>query len=545
MRKQDSPLRPKNASTVQLHPLAKPVLALAMGAVAVAAWAPLAYWPLALLAYGTLFLQVGSHPQTLVAARLGLFFGLGLHLTGHSWVYTTMAGPAGMDSLSAALASTVVLLGLALFTALPCALHAKLMGGFAGRAMPAWLQATSFASLLTMGEMTRALVVDRLSSLSLGYALIDTWLAGWAPVLGAYGLSWIGYWMAAAMALTLATSRQMAASRTPCLFAAVAIALAGLLLQQVRWTEPLTIPLHFRLLQPNTTQGSKFDPALKARITQEMLDMLTSEQADLVVAPETAFPLYWNQLPAGVVTALQDFAHGGNSMCTMLLCPFGIATVGSHSEGHNSMVHMEPGETSTSRYDKIHLFPFGEYAPPGLAWITRSLEIPLQDLSGGAAAQPPFTLTKGQQTFGIGTVICNEIWLSDETRRWAPQANLLINPGNMAWFDGTLAIDHGGQITRMRALEVSRPILRVTNTGDTALILASGALAQALPLGQTASMTGTIHGQTGLTPFVRWGDWPVWVMCLLSIAGVLLARKTNRPRSPQSRETAPRYSQTG
>jgi apolipoprotein N-acyltransferase len=331
-------------------------------------------------------------------------------------------------------------------------------------------------------------------------------------VLGAYGLSWIGYWMAAAMALSLAAQRQTAARRLPGIFAIPACLLTGLLLQQVRWTKPLATPLHFRLVQPNTTQGSKFDPALKARITRQMLDMLSSEPADLVVAPETAFPLYWNQLPTSAVTALQDFATRSGSHLF-----FGIATVGSQSEGHNSMVHLQPDETSTSRYDKIHLFPFGEYAPPGLAWITRSLAIPLQDLSGGAAAQPPFTLTKGQQTFGIGTVICNEIMLSDETRRWAPLASLLINPGNMAWFDGTLAIDHGGQIARMRALEVNRPILRVSNTGDTALIQASGALAQALPVGQTASMAGIIHGQTGLTPYVRWGDWPVWVMCLLTM----------------------------
>jgi apolipoprotein N-acyltransferase len=76
----------------------------------------------------------------------------------------------------------------------------------------------------------------------------------------------------------------------------------------------------------------------------------------------------------------------------------------------------------------------------------------------------------------------------------------------------------------MRALEVSRPILRVSNTGDTALILASGALAQALPVGQTASLAGTTTGQTGLTPYVRWGDLPVWVLCLLSMTAVVRFR---------------------
>jgi len=508
---------------VRLHPWVRQLLASALGSAAVAAWAPLAWWPLAVLAYGALFQWLGSSPSVGMAASVGLLFGLGLHLTGHGWIYSTMAGPAGMDSASAALATAVVLPGLALFTALPCALHAWLLKKSADRPVPIWLQSSSFASLLTAGEMARALVWERFSSLSLGYALIDTWLAGWAPVLGGYGLSWMGYGLAATLAQTLVAKRRMASGRMQGIFAVTACLLAGLLLQKVQWTEALAMPLHFRLVQTHTTQGSKFDPAFRARITHQVLDLLTAEPADLVVAPETAFPLYWNELPDGTLSALQDFATQSGSHLI-----FGIATVGDQSEGHNSMVHLQPHGSSVSRYDKIHLFPFGEYAPAGLGWISRKLSIPMQDLSAGAAAQPPFTLMKQGQTLAIGTLICNEAMLADEARRWAPQTHLLINPGNMAWFEGTLAIAQGLQITRMRALEVGRPILRVSNLGDTALILASGAVAQVLPLDQSASMTATVNGRTGLTPYVRWGDWPMITLCLLCIASALWAGKVNR-----------------
>ena len=109
---------------MRLHPWVRQLLASALGSAAVAAWAPLAWWPLAVLAYGALFQWLGSSPSVGMAASVGLLFGLGLHLTGHGWIYSTMAGPAGMDSASAALATAVVLPGLALFTALPCALHA-------------------------------------------------------------------------------------------------------------------------------------------------------------------------------------------------------------------------------------------------------------------------------------------------------------------------------------------------------------------------------------------------------------------------------------
>ena len=179
-----------------------------------------------------------------------------------------------------------------------------------------------------------------------------------------------------------------------------------------------------------------------------------------------------------------------------------------------------------------------------MTWISRKLAIPMQDLSAGAAAQPPFTLVKQGQTLAIGSLICNENMLADEARRWAPRTNLLINPGNMAWFDGTLAIAQGLQITRMRALEIGRPILRVSNQGDAELILASGALAQGFPPDQSGGMTGTLNGRTGLTPYVRWGDWPVSALCLLCVVGALWAGKASRLRQPQSRETTLPYSQT-
>jgi apolipoprotein N-acyltransferase len=83
---------------------------------------------------------------------------------------------------------------------------------------------------------------------------------------------------------------------------------SGLLLQQARWTEPLSTPLQFRLVQPNAKQGNKFDPAYRARITRQVQGLLTAEPADLVLAPETAFPLYWNGLPSDTLTGLQDFA---------------------------------------------------------------------------------------------------------------------------------------------------------------------------------------------------------------------------------------------
>lgn len=488
-------------------------LGLLAGGMAVVGWAPLAWWPMLLISYGGLFCLVGASARPSTAGLAGLCFGIGLHVTGHGWFYATLTDHVAMGGLTAALVSALILAGLALFTALPCMLYAIVCKGMSGRRPLRFVRASLFAGLMTLGEITRALVFERVSSLSVGYGLIDTWWAGAAPVVGCYGLSWLGFWMASYLACALVLFPGSAWARLLRASSIVMLALCGLAMQQHRWTTPDTKPWTFQLVQPNIAQDDKFDPALKNRITEQVVELLTATPADVVIAPETAFPMYWHELPSGVLSTLQNSAD-----LTASHLIFGIATTSNRSDGHNSMMHLEPGGHAATQYDKRHLFPFGEYTPLGLAWMTDGMSIPLKDLSRGAAIQEPFRVMKGQHALWIGVLICHENMLSDDARGWAPHVNLLINPSNLAWFDGSWAIPQSLQITRMRALEVGRPILRVANTGETAWISASGAIVQQLPKREVASMSGQVIGETGLTPYARFGDWPVWVVCLTGIA---------------------------
>lgn len=468
------------------------------------------------LSYGTLFLLINSSPSALAAGTTGLLFGAGLHIVGHGWVYTTMTHHVAIGEMAALFTSAILLIGLALFTALPCTVYCFILRDCQHTPPIIWARTSLFASLMTIGEIARSMVFERFSSLSLGYGLIDTWLTGMAPVIGSYGLGWFGFWMVAHGAEALTCLRCFKWNPLNLLrygLTTTVVVLVAWALQQHRWTIPGTSPLSFRLIQPNTTQGDKFAPELKTKITNQVVNLLTAKPADLIVAPETAFPMYWHELPSGALSALQDFA---NRTASHLI--FGIATTDSQSGGHNSMTHLESGSSTVTQYNKIHLFPFGEYSPVGFSWITDSLAIPMNDLTPGTVAQTPFTVAKNHRAFQIGTLICHENMLSDEARALAARVDLLINPSNMAWVDGTLAMAQNLQITRMRALEVGRPILRVANTGDTALILASGELAQRVPPGETTSMYGQVFGETGLTPYTSLGDWSVWFLCFLSIS---------------------------
>ena len=170
----------------------------------------------------------------------------------------------------------------------------------------------------------------------------------------------------------------------------------------------------------------------------------------------------------------------------------------------NSVVGLAPGLQQVWRYDKHHLVPFGEFIPPMFMWFTRMMNIPLGDFNRGAVGQAPFDW-KGQR---LAANICYEDLFGEELGvRFEDPARaptVLVNVSNIGWFGDTVATDQHLQISRMRALEFERPMVRATNTGATAIIDHTGRVAQSLPRTTRGVLVGTVEGRTGTTPFAWW-----------------------------------------
>jgi apolipoprotein N-acyltransferase len=170
------------------------------------------------------------------------------------------------------------------------------------------------------------------------------------------------------------------------------------------------------------------------------------------------------------------------------------------------------------RYDKHHLVPFGEFIPPLFRWFTQLMNIPLGDFSRGALPQAAWSVA-GQR---VAPNICYEDLFGEELAAHfrAPDVapTVLINLSNIAWFGDTVAIDQHLQISRLRSLELGRPMLRATNTGATAVIDHRGVVTHALPRLTRDRLAASVEGRSGTTPFARWaGRWgltPVWVACI-------------------------------
>ena len=221
------------------------------------------------------------------------------------------------------------------------------------------------------------------------------------------------------------------------------------------------------------------------------LGLAHANPAQLTVLPETALPLFFNEVPRDVLRGLTR--HGD------ALIGVAVATAdGGYTNGAVALTQL----LVPTAYAKRHLVPFGEYAPPGFAWFFRFASIPMSDFSAGRARQEPL-LVAGQR---IAPNICYEDLFGEELLDSLPVATLLVNLSNTAWFGDSLAQPQHLQIARLRALETGRVMLRATNTGMTAMVNPDGSIAAALPPFKAAALQVQAQGRSGMTPYARWGN---------------------------------------
>ncbi|MGZ5786270.1 MAG: apolipoprotein N-acyltransferase, partial [Ramlibacter sp.] len=285
--------------------------------------------------------------------------------------------------------------------------------------------------------------------------------------------------------------------------------------------------LSVALLQGNIPQDEKFQGGTGVPVALAWYArQLQESKASLTVAPETAIPMLPQQLPAGYLEALADRFSVGTQAALI-----GIP-LGSFKEGYtNSVIGLKPG-AAAYRFDKHHLVPFGEFIPPLFRWFTDMMNIPLGDFNRGAIGQRPFEW-QGQR---LAPNICYEDLFGEElAANFADAATaptILVNVSNIAWFGDSNAIDQHLQISRMRAIEFERPMIRATNTGATVIIDHRGRVTHALPRLTRAVLTGDVEGRSTITPYAWWvsrfGLWPL-LLVALAIAGTAAWRARVTP----------------
>ena len=399
-----------------------------------------------------------------------------------------------------------------------------------------WRRSRSSPRRGALSEIGRGFVFTGFPWLAAGYAHVAGPLAGYAPLVGVYGVSMIAAAIAAALALSAARVQRSRhgrrRTRGALMLAAVfGLPIAGSLLARIDWTRPSGEPITVRLLQGNVPLDVKFVDASFDRIADDYLKAIEAKRADLIVLPETAFPRFLDDLPEALG---QRLATASRTLKADIA--FGVPIREGEERYFNSVVAIgATGATGTStdgdalagigaqRYDKSHLVPFGEFIPYGFHWFVRLMKMPLGDFTRGTTEPQPMRLAGQRVAFNV----CYEDLFGEEIIRQAGVANILVNISNVAWFADSWALPQHLDISRMRSIETGRPMLRATNTGMTASIDPHGRVLARLAPFTVGALDVAAQGTTGLTPYVRFGNATVLTLVALGLAVALwLTRRT-------------------
>jgi len=277
----------------------------------------------------------------------------------------------------------------------------------------------------------------------------------------------------------------------------------------VEWTQPQGEPIKVSLAQGNIPQELKFRDETLVQTLETYRKLVQQSDARLIVLPETAVPLLREEMPENYAAILRDHVrqNGGDIIIG--------AFERDHGQYYNSVFTL--GTAESQSYRKNHLVPLGEFIPlrPVLGWfINEVLNIPMGDLARGGIDQPPLKVA-GQK---IAVNICYEDAFGEEIIRPLPEATLLVNVSNDAWYGNSHAAMQHNQLSQMRALETGRMMLRATNTGVTSIIGRSGHILEMLPQHEEGILTGMVQGYVGSTPYVRWGN-----ALVIGLIGLMLA----------------------
>lgn len=477
-------------------------------------------------------------------AFLGWLFATALQCATWWWLFISLHTYGGLASPLAVIAIVGLAAFLALYYAFVCGLFVALAS--VNRAQRALL----FAALWLMAELGRVEFFTGFPWGEGGYAHLDGPFANLAKLVGVHGLTFGAALAAAAVAGLVLRPRLLnagvvIAGLLVVAAASFAVRVAPDAASRFTSTYPVTASgnksFTVTLLQGNIAQDEKFQggkgiPDALSWYGQQLMAATTS----LVVTPETAIPLLPAHLPPDYLdTLFRRFAKppvSAPATAAIIGIPLGNSQVGYS----NSAIAIKPqtGEAKditegVYRYDKHHLVPFGEFVHPLFKWFLAIVNIPLADFNSGAVSQPSFDW-QGQR---LAPNICYEDLFGEELaarfRDPATSPTIFVNISNIAWFGNTIAIDQHLNISRMRALEFERPMLRATNTGATAVIDYTGQVTHLLPRHTRGKLVAEVEGRSGITPYAWWasrlGLWPWWGLIVLVLLGsALTGRKRGK-----------------
>ena len=523
------------------------ILSLVAGACTTLAFSPFDITALVFITLALVF-YLWNQLSPKQAAVSGWLFGIGLQCSGVSWIYYSLHVHGSAPAFFAATLIFLLCSYLSLYTGLAAYVINRFLP-----AQPALRLMVFYPASWLIFEWLQGYVMTGFAWMQLGYTQIDTPLSGFAPLLGNHAVGGLVAVSAGIITWLLVQGRGLRAwTAAVSSMVLVVIWVTGGLLKNIDWTQADGEPIKVSVIQGNIAQKDKWKPYMKLPTMKRYREMsLAQESVDLIVWPETAVPNYRHRVVPYIDQLRRDMRasdtdlllgifvkndQGGVLNSVMSINGRGVDSQGV--AGHELTDHElkdqvlqdqalpdQSNNDDISVYHKRHLVPLGEYIPLRflIEFFNRFVKIPMSDIASGADDQPLINVA------GVpaGITICFEEAFSRDLIRDLPQAKILVNVSNDAWFEDSHEPHQHHTIARMRALETGRYMIRSTNTGITSIIGPHGEVIDRLPQFKVATLNAEVQPLTGATPYVRWGDWLILgLCCVLLICAVIVRRRS-------------------
>jgi apolipoprotein N-acyltransferase len=507
-------------------------IALVAGALSSLAMAPFNAWPVLFLTFPVMvWLIDGAAAGNLrglpAAAMTGWWFGFGYFVPGLYWIGYAFLVDAPTFGWLLPFAVCGLPAYLALFTAFGFALARLIWTKDASRLL-------ALAASLTLAEWLRGHVLTGFPWNAFGYALTEPLaLAQAASLIGLWGLTFLTVAIFASPAV-LIDGRSRA--RRPWLAPAMALTVLAamgiygavrLSLQPTRQIENVKL----RLMQPNLQQDARFNYSAKAEVMKKYLalsDRSTGpgstgvRDATILIWPESAFPFFLTR-EADAMAQIAELLPKGTVLITGAVrapdLPPGVRV----TRAYNSIYVIDHDGSVLSSYDKLHLVPFGEFLP-FQDWMEKLGFVQLTKVQGGFIRGDRRRTMELPGAPRMLPLICYEAIFPGEIASRDDRPGWIVNLTNDGWFGISTGPYQHLQQTRLRAIEQGLPVVRVANTGISAVIDPVGRIVAQLDLGVEGVLDARLPRAIPATVYARTGDIPSAIIVAVAIITVIRRR---------------------
>ncbi len=488
---------------------------------------PFNYYPLVFISILGLLYSIYDCSSKKAAWR-GYLYGLSSFGFGVSWVYISIHEHGNASTFLAFCLTLLFIAVLAIFPALKILVFKK------QTVQSNLLKNSNNINLLILApsiwvvfDWLQGWIFTGFPWLYIGYSQTNTTLAGYAPIVSIFGLSWITFFVSSLLFLIIKyfyyffknNRDQSAANSLLTYIVTISIVfIIGNSLSGIQWTTKdarnKSNLEKIILVQGNIPQENRWRTSELTENIYQYIKLTTPYwQHATIIWPESAVPLPLHRIN----NFLEDWTTLTKNNNSTLI--FGAPILASYTKQqyYNGLIAIHNTRTMTQYY-KNKLVPWGEYVP--LESVFRGLiaffDLPMSNFISGVSNNLPFNIIQSEYIKWV-PFICYEIAYPKYVISHAYLGNAIVTVSNDAWFGNSIGPWQHLQLAQMRALETGRPVVRATNNGITAVIDTRGKILNQIPQFQTGVLVSEIQGYSGSTPIMSLGVNSIILICFLII----------------------------